>query len=292
LTSDPASGALIGAVEGGGTKFFAATGRLVGDGPPVIGDRIRIDTHPDPSRTIAPIAEFLADRSPDVIGIASFGPLDLETGTIRSTPKIGWSGMPIRDALLTGFSDPPPTVIDTDVNAAALAEWTWGAAQGTEVALYMTVGTGIGGGAIVGGHPIHGLGHPEMGHVLVPRHPDDDAPTVCPIHPSCLEGMVSGPALAARAGRPAEDISDTDPLWDLATHYLAHGLADLTLVLSPEVIVLGGGVMQRPGLLGRVGDRLDDSLAGYVATPRVLLPHFGQEAGLVGAFALGVAAAD
>ena len=125
-----------------------------------------------------------------------------------------------------------------------------------------------------------------MGHISVPRHPDDDHATLCALHPTCLEGMASGRALEARGGGPGDHLGDGDPLWEFEIHYLAHGLADLALVLSPEIIVIGGGVMQRPDLLQRVSDRLDEILDGYVATPRVTHPHFGQEAGLMGALVL------
>jgi fructokinase len=279
------SNRVLAAVEGGGTKFLVALAEPRPDGPPEIVDRIQIPTSEVPEETLGPISTWLTERSPDTLGIATFGPLDLDTGTIRETPKPGWSGVPVREALAASLPDVPVTC-DTDVNGAALGEWRWGAAHGADVALYLTVGTGIGGGVVIAGSPLHGLGHPEMGHITVPRHPDDDHHSTCPRHSNCLEGMTSGPALAARVGRTAEEVPDDEPLWDLAVHYLAHGVADLALVLSPEVVVMGGGVMQQPGLLDRVAARLTEVLGGYIDTPRLSLPRFGQEAGLYGALAL------
>lgn len=276
---------LLGGVEGGGTKFLAAVARHSTTGVPEILDRFRISTT-DPAATLGPIADWLGEHELDGLGIATFGPLDLEAGRVRGTPKPGWSNADVLGALTARFDTPPPTAFDTDVNGAGLGEWRWGAAQGTSVALYLTVGTGIGGGAVIDGTPLHGLGHPEMGHISVPRHPDDDFPSTCVLHAACLEGMASGPALEARAGEPTDQLGDDDPAWEFEAHYLAHGLADLTLVLSPEVIVIGGGVMQRQSLLERVSTRLDEILDGYVDTPRVTPPQFRQEAGLYGALAL------
>jgi fructokinase len=276
---------LLGGVEGGGTKFLAAVARYRDGAAPEIIDRLRIDTT-DPAATLGRVAEWLAAHDLAGLGIATFGPLDLETGRVRDTPKPGWSGADVVATLSAAFDAPPPIAFDTDVNGAGLGEWRWGAAQGSRVALYLTVGTGIGGGAIIDGRPLHGLGHPEMGHISVPRHPDDDHATLCALHATCLEGMASGRALEARGSRPGDHLGDGDPRWEFEIHYLAHGLSDLTLVLSPEVIVIGGGVMQRPELLKRVSDRLDEILDGYVDTPQVTHPHFGQEAGLMGALAL------
>ena len=277
---------LLGGVEGGGTKFLAAVARGSNDGAPEILDRLRVETTDDPTTTLRPIAEWLAGHKLDGLGVATFGPLDLDSGRVGTTPKRGWSDVDVLGVLTSRFDTPPPTTFDTDVNGAALGEWRWGAARGATVSLYVTVGTGIGGGVVTNGSPLHGLGHPEMGHISVPRHPNDDFDCVCDLHTACLEGMASGAALGARVGGSAEQLSDDDPAWELEVHYLAHGLADLTLVLSPEVIVIGGGVMRRANLLDRLTHRLEEILTAYVKTPPVTLPHFGQEAGLMGALAL------
>jgi len=281
---------LIGGVEGGGTKFLAAVARQSGDDRPEIEDQIRVETTDNPADTLTPLAEWLGNHALDGLGIATFGPLDLATGKVGTTPKDGWSGADVCSALTARFDGPPPTGFDTDVNGAGLAEWRWGASHGSSVSLYITVGTGIGGAAIIDGFPVHGFAHPEMGHISVPQHPNESLVSLCPHHDSCLEGLASGPAIAARAGRAAEELANDDMAWDIAAHYLAHGLADLTLVLSPEIIVLGGGVMQQASLLERVATRLDEVLDGYVATPRVAPAALGQEAGLFGALALGMEA--
>jgi len=214
-----------------------------------------------------------------------------------ATPKSGWSGAPI----IQPFTDRlrVPVILDTDVNGAALAEWKWGAAQGCDPALYLTVGTGIGGGAVVGGLPLRGLLHPEMGHIPVPRlnWPDGTPDTYagsCPFHGACLEGLAAGPALLARLGMPAETAGPDHPIWELEAGYLAHALATYTLVLSPMRIVLGGGVFQQPHLINQVRRKLVEVLAGYVPREEtatgvdgfVVAPRFGQDAGLIGAFAL------
>jgi fructokinase len=291
---------LLGAVEGGGTKFVCA----VGYGPDAICARARFDTT-TPERTLEQAASFLVEASGGRLaaaGVACFGPLDLDErspsfGSLLATPKPGWSGAPVASLLRRRLGI--PVAIDTDVNGAALAEWRWGAAQGCDPALYVTIGTGIGGGAVVGGRTLHGLLHPEMGHILLPRLPwpdgrPDDFAGVCPFHGACFEGLASGPALAARAGRPPESLGPDEPLWELEAAYVACALATLTLVLSPQRIVLGGGVMQQGHLLARVRRRLPAVLAGYIARPEVqanadryvVAPHFGQDAGLMGAFAL------
>ena len=197
-----------------------------------------------------------------------------------------------------------PVAVDTDVNGAALAEYRWGAAQGYDPALYVTVGTGIGGGVIIGGTPLHGLLHPEMGHIAVPRARDaagnrDEFAGICPFHGDCMEGMAAGGALAARVGRSADDLAPDDPVWELEAYYLAAGLAQHVLVLSPQRIVLGGGVLQQEHLLPRIHAALRVQLRSYIARPQVdtdvssyvVKPHFGDEAGLAGAFALAMSAA-
>jgi fructokinase len=195
---------------------------------------------------------------------------------------------PLRRAL--GVS----VAIDTDVNAAALAEWRWGAGVGADPVVYVTVGSGIGGGALVDGRPLHGLVHPEMGHMRIPRVPGDDFAGACPFHGDCLEGLASAPALRARRGLPPEALAVDDPVWALEARYLGLGLANIVTVLSPRRIVLGGGVLKHPTLLARVRVEVQAALAGYVraaaVTERIeeliVAPALGERAGVLGALAL------
>jgi fructokinase len=290
-------------VEAGGTTFVVG----VADpsdaaGPRLIEPEVEVSTA-DPETTIGRVAEILREQGErhgelSGLGIAGFGPLDLDPGSatygrLLETPKAGWRGVDLVGMMRAGIAlaEDTPIGLDTDVNAAALAEWAWGAGRGRSSVAYVTVGTGIGGGAVVHDRPLHGRSHPEMGHVTVPRHPGDAFPGACPRHPSCLEGMAAGPALAARAGEPAHEIPGDDPIWDLEAWYLGRGLATVVLVLAPEVITLGGGVMQREGLHELVAGHLDDALAGYVPVPRLVRPRFGNRNGLMGAFRLARASA-
>jgi fructokinase len=259
--------AMIGGVEAGGTKFVCAVGRA-----DTIVAETRIATT-SPAETIAATIEFFKDHGPlTALGVASFGPIDLASrsptyGFITTTPKPGWA--------------------HTDVNAAALAEQRWGAARDAAGVVYVTVGTGIGGGAVVNGRPIHGLVHPEMGHVRIPHdRAADPFAGACPHHGDCWEGLAAAPALAARWGRPPESLPDDHPAWDLEARYLAAGLVNVILTLSPERVVLGGGVMSRAGLLDRVRRHASVLLAGYVQAAEILAPELGERSGVLGAFAL------
>jgi fructokinase len=239
------------------------------------------------------------------LGVAMFGPLDLRPGSeahghVMSTPKPGWSGADIVGPLHSAFS--VPVALDTDVNAAALAEWRWGAARGCDPALYLTVGTGVGGGAVVGGRPIHGLLHPEMGHIPVRRHPQDSEAFagVCPFHGDCLEGMASGPSIEARWGADPGSLPADHVAWDIEAYYLAQALTSLIYTLSPQRIVLGGGVMHRPTLLDKVRSHVQALLGGYIESEMVgekidsyiVAPGLGDRAGVLGALALATAAGE
>ncbi|MGE0026081.1 MAG: ROK family protein [Thermoleophilia bacterium] len=288
---------MLGGIEAGGTKFVC----VVGASPDRIAREARFPTR-DPAATIADAVAFFRDAAADghvidALGVASFGPVELRPGHprhgwITTTPKPGWSGTdlvgPLRDALAV------PVGFDTDVTGAALGEGRLGAARGLRTFVYVTVGTGIGGGAVVGGVPVHGLPHPEMGHVSVARLPGDEFPGICPFHGDCLEGMACGPAMAARWGRPAEELSGADLERAVATeaHYLAAGLRNVVYALAPERIVLGGGVAGLPGLLPALRGRLVDALAGYPGLPEqaaddfVVPPGLGAAAGAAGALVL------
>jgi fructokinase len=274
----------VGAVEAGGTKFVC----LLGSSPDDIVARARIPTGDDPARTLAAVVDFFAAHpAPAAVGIASFGPVELrpdhpQYGHITSTPKPGWRDVdlvgPIRSALRV------PVGFDTDVAGAALGEGRWGAAQGLGTFVYMTVGTGIGAAAVVGGRLAVGLGHAEMGHISVPRQPGDTYPGGCPYHGDCLEGMAAGGAIAARFGRPAEQLDGADLKqaveWEAG--YLAAGLRNIVYTLFPERVVIGGSVPQLPGLFPLVRSSLLQMLAGYGSLPEHEAEDFVSPAGLGG----------
>jgi fructokinase len=250
-----------------------------------------------PSETIARAVDFFRATPVTALGLASFGPLDLDPGSptagfITGTTKPGWSGVDLAGAFRRALG--VPVAIDTDVNGAALGEHRWGAGVGFDPLVYVTVGTGIGGGAVIGGRLLHGLVHPEMGHMRIPRDPADAFPGACPFHRDCLEGLASGRAVQQRRGLPGEALAVDDPVWDLEVRYLAAGIANVVTVLSPRRIVVGGGVMRQPRLLGRVREHVRTILAGYVQAPAVLEaidryvvpPALGERAGVLGARAL------
>jgi fructokinase len=287
----------VGGVELGGTKAVC----VVGTGPDDVRAEARVPTT-TPAETLGRIVDFFADRAATqplaALGVASFGPLDLDPrsatfGFITTTPKQPWRQVDLVTAL--GRALGTTVALDTDVNAAALAEHRWGRGRGVETLVYVTVGTGIGGGVLVAGRPLHGLVHPEIGHVRVPHDRARDAfAGVCPHHGDCWEGLASAPALAARWGQPPESWPDDHPAWALEAEYLALGLANVVLTLSPQRIVLGGGVMARVGLLPLVRTRLRAVLAGYVKSRAVeegiddylVAPALGERAGGLGALAL------
>lgn len=254
-----------------------------------------------PERTIGRVAAFFEREGPvEALGIGAFGPVDVEPssatwGTIMTTPKPGWSHTAVGPELRERLS--VPVAFDTDVNAAALGEHRWGAAQGLDTFCYVTVGTGIGGGALVEGRLLHGLVHPEFGHLRIPHDRDADPfEGVCPFHADCWEGLASGRALEARWGRPASELDD-EGAWELEARYLALGLVSVLFVLSPERIVIGGGVMRRPNLLSMVRSEVVRLVNGYLEAPAVgegisdfvTRPALGARAGVLGAIALAQA---
>lgn len=292
---------MYGGIELGGTKVVV----IVGDGPDTIAgtERIPVTT---PGETLPRVIEALRDAAGDrpleAIGIGSFGPLELRRdhpayGRITTTPKPGWSGADVLGAVRAAFD--VPVAFDTDVNAALLAEVRWGAARGVANAVYLTVGTGIGGGAMVGGRLVHGLVHPEMGHVPVVRLPDDPFPGRCPFHGDCLEGMAAGPALGARFGRRAETLDGADlaRAVDLVAHYLGSGIRSIAYLLAPERVVVGGGAGSMPGLIPATRRALMAQLASYPglaehATDGFVVPAgLGAMAGPAGTLALAIDAA-
>jgi fructokinase len=302
----PGSPPLVAAIEAGGTKFVCAVGTGPGEG---ILARQRFDTGSDPARLLDTIAAwFVAQQEVwgriAALGVASFGPVDLDErspthGFITTTPKPGWQNADLLGSLRRALPR-IPFGFDTDVNGAALGEGRWGAARELNDFLYVTVGTGIGGGAVAGGRVVHGLVHPEMGHIQMPRVPGDEFQGACPFHGRCWEGLCSGPAIAARAGIPAEDLPPDHPAWDATIRSMGHALATLTCVLSPRRIVLGGSV-RKGGRLGEerffagVRRAFRETLAGYVLSPAldehgintfIVPPALGDDAGVCGAIAL------
>ncbi|HVR32692.1 MAG TPA: ROK family protein [Acidimicrobiia bacterium] len=279
-----------GGIEAGGTKFVCA----VGQGPHDIADRVRIPTT-TPTETLAAVQDYFAARDVAAVGIATFGPVEVRRshagfGRITSTPKPGWEGADLLGALQAVVD--VPIAVDTDVNGAALAESRWGAGVGCSTVLYVTVGTGLGGGAVVGGRTLGGLVHPEMGHVRVERLAGDRFEGVCPFHGDCLEGMASGSALEVRWGRPAARLgADTAAAVEIEAHYLAAGFHQFVYILAPDVIVMGGGVSHLAGLHAETNRKLVESMAGYAVQPEhrsgfVVAPGLGDDSGIAGALAL------
>lgn len=284
---------LYGLVEAGGTKFVLG----VAHGPDAVIATTRIPTT-TPDETIAAVADWLAEHGAlTAVGIATFGPVEVDRsaprwGHILSTPKAGWSGADLAGPLTTRLGC--PVGLDTDVTGAALAEYHWGAGRGQPSVLYFTIGTGIGGGAVIGGRPLAGISHPEMGHIRPPRHPADaDFAGICPFHGDCLEGLASGPAIQARYGASLSDLPTDHPGHDIVAWYLAHAVITAQAMFEPGRIVLGGGVMATPGLIDRVRIEAERLGGGYFrgrAEDIVVPPGLGDRSGLLGALALAEAA--
>jgi fructokinase len=227
--------------------------------------------------------------------LATFGPVGLdpqsvEWGHILQTPKAGWSNVDLAGPLKQTFGC--PIVVDTDVNGAALAESLWGAGRGHDVVLYFTVGTGIGGGAVIHGRTLRGEGHPEMGHIRLPRHPDDmDFAGTCPFHGCCLEGLASGPAILARWGKSLSELEPDHPAHQIIAWYLAHTAVTMQAIFEPGRIIFGGGVMATPGLIERVTQQASQLGGGYFrsdALQTIARPGLGDNAGLLGALAVAL----
>jgi fructokinase len=288
---------LFGGLEAGGTKFVCA----VGTGPDDLRAEARFPTT-TPAETIRHVVEFFQPFQGQLqlaaVGVASFGPVDLNPqsptwGYITSTPKPGWANADLAGPLKRALG--VPVGFDTDVNGAALGEYRWGAAQGLDTFIYLTIGTGIGGGAMVNGRLVHGLLHPEMGHLRLPRDPQRDPfPGACPFHGDCFEGLAAGPALEKRWGARAETFAPDHPAWALEAHYIALALTSYIYTLSPQRIILGGGVMAQPQLFPLVRAEVQALLNGYIQSPAILNsietylvpPALGGRAGVLGAIAL------
>ncbi len=289
---------LYGAIEGGGTKFICA----VGNGPGNIRAEARFETS-SPEETMACVIEFFRQQEQKLgklsaIGFACFGPLDPDPasstyGHILPTPKPGWSNADVVGMLRSEFD--VPITFDTDVNGAALGEWRWGKAQGLDTFIYLTVGTGVGGGAFVEGRLLHGLIHPEMGHILL-KHDTEKDPFggICPFHGDCFEGLASGVAMEKRWGVRGSMLAPEHQAWDLEADYIAQALATYTFALSPQRIIIGGGVGSLGHLLPKVQKRTRELINDYVQSPVILEhietyivnPGLGNRSGMLGAIAL------
>lgn len=294
---------LYGGIEAGGTKFVCA----VGTGPDDLRAEVRFPTT-TPAATIGRAIAFFREQQRSArlaaVGVGSFGPLDPDPdsptfGRIASTPKPGWDQTDVAGMVRRALD--VPVGFDTDVNAAALGEYRWGAAQGLDTFIYLTIGTGIGGGGMVNGRLMHGLVHPEMGHIRIPHDREvDPFDGACPYHGDCLEGLAAGPALEQRWGQPPQALPEDHPAWTLEAHYLALALTNYICVLSPQRIVMGGGVMEQRQLFPLVRREVQDLLNGYVQAPEVLdrideyvvPPALGERAGVLGAIALAQQVAD
>jgi len=289
---------IFGGIEGGGTKFVCA----VGTGPDDIRAETRFPTT-TPQETMAQAVEFFKQQEADLgklsaIGFACFGPLDpnpdsLTFGHILPTPKPGWTNADVVGALRSVFDI--PIAFDTDVNGAALGEWRWGAGQGLHNFIYLTIGTGVGGGAYVEGKLLHGLIHPEMGHILLRRDKDKDPfKGVCPFHGDCFEGLASGVAVEKRWKQSGNALPEDHPAWELEAEYIAQALADYSFTLSPQRIIIGGGVGSLEHLLPRVQQKTKELINGYIQSPVILEnietyivnPGLGNRSGMLGAIAL------
>jgi len=293
---------LYGGVEAGGTKFVC----VLASGPKDIRAERRFPTT-TPDETLGNVIEFFRQNTQEApiaaLGVSCFGPVDLDLesptyGFITTTPKPGWAQTDVVNTLRSALN--VPIGFDTDVNGAALGEYVWGAAQGADPCLYMTFGTGVGGGILANGKPLHGLVHPEVGHMRVAHDwQADPFAGFCPFHGDCLEGMAAGPALEKRWGQRGEALPPDHPAWNLEAGYIAEALANLVCILSPKRIVVGGGVMQNGTMFDQVRAEVKRRLNGYVQSPAILEhidtyivpPGLGGYSGVLGAIALAAQAA-
>ncbi len=289
---------ILVAIEGGGTKFICAVGNQTGE----ILAKNHIPTT-TPSETLGRVIAFLQEQERELgqfraIGIACFGPLDPQPasptyGKILPTPKPGWTNADIVGKIQAAFDI--PITFDTDVNGAALGEWRWGAARELDTFIYLTIGTGIGGGGLINNQLMHGLIHPEMGHIRIPHDFEADPfEGICPFHKDCFEGLASGPAIQARWGQPAETLSPDHPAWKLEAHYIALALANYICTLSPQRIILGGGVSKQTHIFPQIHNEVQSILNKYIQSPQILAhiqdyivpAGLGEQAGVLGALAL------
>ncbi len=286
---------LYGGLEAGGTRMVCALGYADGT---IIDRQSFATTTPDDA--IPKVIDYFKDKEICALGIGSFGPVDVnpdsETyGSILESPKLSWQNYPIKTVLENALS--VPIKIDTRANGACLGEMTFGCARNIDNVGYVTIGNGIGAGMAVNGQLVHGMGHPEFGHILISRVPDDDYKGSCPFHPSCFESLASGPAIEGRWGKSAEELTDRQEVWDMEADYIAQGLMAMVLTIAPRKIILGGGVMHQLQLFPLIRQKLLEKLAGYIRTKElkdidsyVVPASLGDDQSIMGAVQLGVLA--
>lgn len=288
----------IGAIEAGGTKIVCGIGNEQG----MIEERISFPTE-QPEPTIRRMIEYFKDKQAEAIGVGAFGPINIdpsspEYGYVTTTPKPGWTNYPFLPELKRAFDI--PIGWDTDVNAAAYGEAKWGAAKGLDSCVYYTIGTGVGVGVYAEGKLVHGMLHPEGGHILTRRHPDDQYEGFCPYHGDCLEGIAAGPAIERRWKVKGSELPPDHPAWAMEAFYIGQALAGTILLLSPKKIILGGGVMHQLQLFPMIREEVRRNLNGYVSAAAILEdnddyivpPGLGDNAGLCGSLALGLKALE
>ncbi len=288
---------MIGGIEAGGTKFVCC----VADENMNITDRVTIETR-EPEYTMGKVFEFFKDKEIKSLGLAIFGPIDVDKssetyGTILKTPKLAWANYNIYEALTKELK--VPVEVETDVNGAALSEYYEGHGKGRKSVLYITIGTGIGAGFVSGGEVINGLTHPEMGHVLIQSR-EEDFDGVCPFHKNCLEGMAAGPSILGRYGVKGTELPADHEVWDYIGDYVGQALMTYTLILAPDIILIGGGVARQEQLFKKFKENFSKYMNGYLSHKRYIdevddyikYPKNGQDAGLVGSLYLAKKALD
>ncbi len=282
-------------IEAGGTKFVVA---VIDENKNIlIRESIKTET---PEITLPKVVDVIKKYDIKAIGIGSFGPIDLDLksatyGYILQTPKTSFKNFDLVGYFKTRFD--VPIGFDTDVNAAALAELKYGCAKNVDSCVYITVGTGVGGGVITSSNMVHGLTHPELGHMYVRRHPDDSYEGTCPYHKDCLEGLAAGPSIYARYGITGDKLKEDHEVWEYISYYMAQALMNIILTVSPQKIILGGGVMHQEHLVNKIRIKLMDLLNGYVDEKLFLddyiqNPKLGDNAGTYGAYALALLALE
>ncbi|MGN0373773.1 MAG: ROK family protein [Enterocloster sp.] len=283
---------LIGALEAGGTKMVCAVGKEDG----TILEQISIPTT-TPEETLPQIVEYFKGKNIAALGVAAFGPVDVKPesetyGYILDTPKLAWRH---KDLLGELKELNVPMGLDTDVNGSCLGEMTYGCAKGLDSVIYITIGTGVGVGVCANGKLLHGMLHPEGGHILLQRHPQDPEGGICPYHKNCLEGFASGPSIEARWGKKAKELTDRPEVWELESYYIAQALVDYIMILSPQKIILGGGVMHQQQLFPLIREKVKEMLNGYINTKEIqdldsyIVPaSLHDDQGIMGCIKLGL----